>query len=260
MATAVTEKPLTANYQQVTRESQGWGSWLTSLVYSEPTPLDGNRVQNAKFIFENRDALVEALKNFSFAPEELNSETLEAFIKQYNTIYLHSPIDPEKNLLEQLQRAKQTLDEAVDEFVMVEPEPDVVVTVDPGFQLRIANPTQLEEDEEAIRKELSPFYDHPESITNDDVEEYVTLLNETYPDYAIDREKPLLDEIRRTKMAMIERGEEGFKKGVNWYAFFSEDAMKTMVKIHTYQTNRTGFAEDTNYQRKMLSSFKFFHG
>lgn len=37
---------------------------------------------------------------------------------------------------------------------MVEPEPDVRVKVNPGFQLRIVNPIQLEEDEEAIRKSL----------------------------------------------------------------------------------------------------------
>ncbi|MCP5505647.1 MAG: hypothetical protein H7A38_02055 [Chlamydiales bacterium] len=251
MATTVTNNTLSTDHQQVKNETQGWGSWLASFVYPQPTALDGSRVQSVKFIFENRDALIEALKDFPFAPKELNAETLEAFIKQFNCANPQSPIDPEKNLLEELQRAKQSLENAVDDFVMVK--------LSPGFQLRITNPTQLEEDEAAIRKELAPFYDHPESITNEDVEAYVTLLNETYPEYAIDPEKSLLDEIRRTKMAMIERGEEGFKNGVNWYAFFSEDAMHTMVKIHTYQTDRAGFAEDTHYQRKMLSSFKFFH-
>lgn len=166
-----------------------------------------------------------------------------------------------------------------DEFVMLEPETTQIQKVIPqsgvwgtlGYTEEIEetvttgfshNNTTLafEVDKEAIQQELAPFIDYPEEITYQDVKEYIALLNETYPEYAIDPSLPLLEEIRRTKMAMIERGERGFQRGVGLYAAFSPDAMNTMLKIRTYQKDRAGFGEDIDYQRSMLSSFRFFYG
>lgn len=252
----------THHNQQVMEVTQGWGPWLASFIITPETATDLTEkvVQSLTYVYESRDALIAELKDFPNAPEEIATEALDAFIKAHNKAFPFNPINPSKDLVEEVRRVKQEFQEEIDDFELVEPEPDVTVTVTAGFQDRIANPTKLEDDLAAIRKELAPFYDHPETLTHDDIMEYVGLLNTTYPEYAINPDKPLVDEIRCTKMAMIERGEEGFKKGVNWYAFFSQDAMDTMVKISTYQKDRAGFAEDINYQQRMLSSFKFFYG
>ncbi|MCP5503632.1 MAG: hypothetical protein H7A41_00600 [Chlamydiales bacterium] len=118
----------------------------------------------------------------------------------------------------------------------------------------------FEKDKEAIQQELTPFFDEPEKITYEDVQEYISALNETYPEYAIDERRGLLSEIRRTKNGMIERGERGFVRGVGLYSCFSESGRNTMLKIAAYQKNRSQISEDIGYQREMLSWFKFFHG
>ena len=118
----------------------------------------------------------------------------------------------------------------------------------------------FEKDKEAIQQELAPFFDDPEKITYEDVREYIAALNETYPDYAIDERGDLLSEIRRTKDAMIERGEKGFVNGVGLYSWFSESGRETMLKVVEYKKDREGVANDVDYQRDMLTWFKFFYG
>lgn len=119
---------------------------------------------------------------------------------------------------------------------------------------------EFEKDKEAIQLELAPFFDEPGKITYEDVQEYISSLNKTYPEYAIDEGRGLLNEIRRTKNAMIERGERGFVRGVGLYAYFSESGRNTMLKVAEYQQNRSLVSRDSGYQREMLNWFKFFNG
>jgi len=118
---------------------------------------------------------------------------------------------------------------------------------------------EFEKDKEAIQLELAPFFDEPEKITYGDVQEYISALNETYPEYAIDESRGILNEIRRTKSAMIERGERGFVQGVGLYACFSESGRSTMLKVANYQQNRSQVSQDIGYQTEMLNWFKYFH-
>lgn len=118
----------------------------------------------------------------------------------------------------------------------------------------------FERDKEAIQQELAPFFDEPETITYQDVKEYIAALNESYPEYAIDESRGLLSEIRRTKDAMIQRGEKGFSRGVGWYAHFSESGRATMLKIAQYKQDRSDIGNDIDYQRDMLKWFSFFYG
>ncbi|QVL58137.1 MAG: hypothetical protein KFB93_03400 [Simkaniaceae bacterium] len=117
----------------------------------------------------------------------------------------------------------------------------------------------FERDKKAIQQELAPFFDEPEKITYENVREYIEALNETYPDYAIDERGDLLSEIRRTKDAMIQRGEKGFVNGVGLYSWFSESGRETMLKVVQYKKDRDSVANDIDYQRNMLQWFKFFN-
>lgn len=114
------------------------------------------------------------------------------------------------------------------------------------------------EREAAMQVILRTFFDDPENRGIRDLYEIAEQINEHYPEYSIDLQGDVIDQVGQVVGSMIEKGEEKFLKGVGLYAAYSLQGVETTAKIMLYRENRSLVMTDIDYQRTMMNWYRYF--
>ncbi|WP_194848059.1 hypothetical protein [Candidatus Neptunochlamydia vexilliferae] len=111
----------------------------------------------------------------------------------------------------------------------------------------------------AFQTVLAPFYGNSENITLNNLFEFITAYNETYPKTdrwniePIDLDKDSLSELVRVVGSMIVSGEDTFLYGIGHYNIYAPSLTQKVIK---YREDRSLVGEDIAYQRIMLGLFR----
>ncbi|MGE0198000.1 MAG: hypothetical protein AB7G16_05725 [Simkaniaceae bacterium] len=120
----------------------------------------------------------------------------------------------------------------------------------------------FEKNKEALQEELKPFFG--ETLTLDNIIEFVKSINEVYPEYSINPKEDLLEQIRDRKAQMMQKGEESILKTcIGYYALVfaktSTSVRETLQKTFNHFAESEKYSDPITYEQTILGWFAMRH-